>query len=329
MSFQSDALNAVIGILEPLSQARDSSKGLLAGIPASLLEEAILWTPGQAHIRRRPGFPSWSWTGWIGEINEAKITYTRSPDPDSLTSKCGFEWVHVRNHPATDYDCLATQAGMTERMIAQFRSPGTVARPLYKLVDCKKMARVGWSLPRGVHNVSRQDLIWFWTVAFRLQLTTRVKVRDENDFIVELANSQGTFAGRVLAHWTGYPEAKIPPQDEIEFIVMRSTAYPVTFSRLLEDGLLDRLQLSLYYRSEWRDSSENPKRPGGEAVDPPDMGDRFYALENPSMARWFYVLLVRWQEDGVAERIGIGMVLETSIRDSLSPGPVWKEVFLS
>jgi hypothetical protein len=55
-----DRLNAFIGVHHFISP---SLGPLLHGLPRRYFLEALQWT-GQAGLCRRPGYPSWSWTGW-------------------------------------------------------------------------------------------------------------------------------------------------------------------------------------------------------------------------------------------------------------------------
>ena len=59
---QEDALEAFSGILHTLCGTR-----CVEGLPATLLDAALLWQPC-ARLRRREEFSSWSWIGWAGRI---------------------------------------------------------------------------------------------------------------------------------------------------------------------------------------------------------------------------------------------------------------------
>ena len=72
LTHPSDILNAFKGIearFRPLFRS-----DFVFGLPRSELDSQLLWQPTGALTRRRdpktglPLFPSWSWTGWIGEI---------------------------------------------------------------------------------------------------------------------------------------------------------------------------------------------------------------------------------------------------------------------
>lgn len=83
MSWAADILSSVRGVLNAIALAR--FEVYVCGLPASMLEWALLWQPNGPHERRTNTydgfpFPSWSWIGWVG-----KIKYPEHPGPESLT----------------------------------------------------------------------------------------------------------------------------------------------------------------------------------------------------------------------------------------------------
>lgn len=62
MTKSSDALFAFSGILQHLTYFAHKN-GFFQGLPIAELNWSLLWVP-YPPIRRRSGFPSWSWTGW-------------------------------------------------------------------------------------------------------------------------------------------------------------------------------------------------------------------------------------------------------------------------
>jgi hypothetical protein len=68
MTNDSDSLNAFLGILQQLRKSV-LPKGLEWGLPLRDFPQSLRWFhPRTVKPRRRPDFPSWSWTGWEGEI---------------------------------------------------------------------------------------------------------------------------------------------------------------------------------------------------------------------------------------------------------------------
>jgi hypothetical protein len=68
MTNDSDSLNAFLGIIQQLRKSV-LPKGLEWGLPLRDFPQSLRWFhPRTVTPRRRPDFPSWSWTGWEGEI---------------------------------------------------------------------------------------------------------------------------------------------------------------------------------------------------------------------------------------------------------------------
>lgn len=72
LSFHSDTVNAVAGILDKLSSALSLS--FREGLPVQLIDQALLWM-GSGDLKRGDlNFPSWSWAGWEGAVHYALAT---------------------------------------------------------------------------------------------------------------------------------------------------------------------------------------------------------------------------------------------------------------
>lgn len=72
LTYQSDAMNAVKGIGRTMSEIMRSD--LFMGIPACAFDLFILFTSQQQpSLRRRPGFPSYSWSGWAGGVRFLEV----------------------------------------------------------------------------------------------------------------------------------------------------------------------------------------------------------------------------------------------------------------
>ncbi len=65
LTLESDILRAFEGVANVLQ--RHMKTDFLYGLPESMLDYALLWESAQ-QLRRRPDFPSWSWAGWVGEV---------------------------------------------------------------------------------------------------------------------------------------------------------------------------------------------------------------------------------------------------------------------
>ncbi|MCJ1387786.1 hypothetical protein MMC18_000629 [Xylographa bjoerkii] len=101
MSYQSDILNASAGLMHIFSLCFKCK--VLFGLPESLLDVGLLWRPTQ-QLTRRSGFPSWSWSGWVGQVTyEKPFRITQGIDGKFVSfaqDACGEEGVRplVRWH---------------------------------------------------------------------------------------------------------------------------------------------------------------------------------------------------------------------------------------
>ncbi|KAJ5801104.1 HET-domain-containing protein [Penicillium psychrosexuale] len=68
-TFKSDVLRALDGLLHVFQLSFKSE--FTAGLPNCILDVALMWRPTQ-RLKRRDGFPSWSWAGWEGQVTYNK-----------------------------------------------------------------------------------------------------------------------------------------------------------------------------------------------------------------------------------------------------------------
>ena len=116
LSYQSDALNAVSALLASMS--RKMASAFLCGLPEQFLELALLWTPSSRTsdpLKRNVSadgaalFPSWTWLGWIGQIQ-----YANGPSSVCFPLRSeGQEAIHL-HADVYDYE-LATGSDVRER----------------------------------------------------------------------------------------------------------------------------------------------------------------------------------------------------------------------
>ena len=73
MTFESDALNALAGILQAMEGSFFPS-GFVLGLPVSALHCALLWEKVDADLGKpNQDFPSWTWASWSGPVRMAHI----------------------------------------------------------------------------------------------------------------------------------------------------------------------------------------------------------------------------------------------------------------
>ncbi|KAH8803686.1 heterokaryon incompatibility protein-domain-containing protein [Xylogone sp. PMI_703] len=100
MTNHQDILNAFSGVLATVSDALRCE--MIWGLPAAYMDQALLFDVNQSPLRcrHRPGFPTWSWTGWMEPRTNYNITgpdlyYTR---PDIVTYWSDIEWYIINDN---------------------------------------------------------------------------------------------------------------------------------------------------------------------------------------------------------------------------------------
>jgi hypothetical protein len=66
LTHESDILNPIAGLLCRLSVRMKCQ--LFQGLPTAAFDKYIIFRRGSSLLKRRPKFPSYSWTGWIGTV---------------------------------------------------------------------------------------------------------------------------------------------------------------------------------------------------------------------------------------------------------------------
>lgn len=91
MTNQSDALNAFMGIQRVMSGFMNNTR-FWYGLPASIFDLALLWdsTCGRV-LKRRPAFPSWSWSGWIGGVG-MQYTFNHESIQRWMLQRTWIDW---------------------------------------------------------------------------------------------------------------------------------------------------------------------------------------------------------------------------------------------
>lgn len=86
MTNDSDSLNAFLGLAAYLRKSW-FPQGLTWGMPLADFPQALRWYhPRWVKPRRRPDFPSWSWTGWEGQV-----TYSAPLDLPNTVERGRYE----------------------------------------------------------------------------------------------------------------------------------------------------------------------------------------------------------------------------------------------
>lgn len=81
LTYGSDIVRALQGLLHIFQLSFRSE--FVCGLPKCLLDIALLWKPTQK-LKRRKGFPSWSWAGWQGQVTYDKPMEVERDDRGSV-----------------------------------------------------------------------------------------------------------------------------------------------------------------------------------------------------------------------------------------------------
>jgi len=216
LTFQSDTLRALAGIIRRVSEKAKCR--FLQGIPTVAFDAFLIFESNElGALRRRQGFPSYSWAGWKGRILMAQlgdmfhdlnrwleeftwiIWYKRSP-----SGVLNLIWDPSANESFPFGDL--SYPGYRRRW--PFRAPPGVninSTRTYPTEDFDSEP-----MPKREY-----PLLQFWTVAacFRIQLEDEIRGR------ARIMTAQGTPAGHVRLD--GMEETSIfTTQDSFEFILL-------------------------------------------------------------------------------------------------------------
>jgi hypothetical protein len=315
LTHESDAIDAVSGILQIVSASMKSN--LLQGLPIVAIDYMILFrvhTEDQQEstnilgiARRRMSFSSWSWAGW-----KAKTSWYSYPDVSPIYPQKFNLWL---DHGAwiVWYKSVGTEAPKAilaeENLKAQHRGEEEVCYSRTSQPDLSgRFGKLDTSrtIPAALTSTtspySDQELLRFYTVTVTLKVSLEIPAQlpwptnTENDASdvepsAALYDSEGSFAGLLIF--------------DIANFVGEDGEYELT---ILSDS-----RTSLFHRMDLPDASHlNP-----------------FVSHYDTEQDWrlYWVMLLIWNE-GVAERRGLGQLLQSSVEKSFPPGPQWSEIVL-
>lgn len=98
MTHEKDSLNAFRGLLKVLRD-RCFPQGFVHGLPLKNDIMTLAWVHKEDVIpKRRPDFPSWSWTGWEGEVSLPVKLFSIIQDSATTTSHDDLEPIFLGCH---------------------------------------------------------------------------------------------------------------------------------------------------------------------------------------------------------------------------------------
>jgi hypothetical protein len=290
---QHDALNAFAGLQRTLERGSDDQ--FLVGIPARAFDLFCLFTGYHAVLKRQKEFPSWSWAGWIGPVRLCELSATHSEDGGQrwLNERTWIHWRKVaqsgKNDPVWDPVRESADQKLQYRARAHFRCRSSPG--LLEGKSAVPSPDVVLPPPLTENHIRLQ----FWTLSLRFrirQVDKAVSFDAKNPSQYEYKCLRGRIVDR-----DGKLVGSVQLDDELvtigqgkraEFIVLSECRNLMGFSALEEIRFPVGLSWDLYW-----------------------------------------VMFLKWDENfKVAERRGIGQILQEAVNTCLGPGPVWKEIIL-
>ncbi|KAK4164403.1 heterokaryon incompatibility protein-domain-containing protein [Cladorrhinum sp. PSN259] len=300
LTFQQDAYNAIAGTIR-----RFESKlrlPFISGLPSQFFEVFIAFGAQKASLRRRKGFPSYSWAGWMGAVSFSR----------ELVSIGNFN--HQPPRIWIQWFCTVPdtyQNGWKEVVVelpALFSNPTPAISRLVQFgytsvpTNCVLVEKgPSLSIPQDSNPVDgtipNYPLLKFWTVSINFALGEM-----SLQSLARLVDNRGNNCGELLLD--GHDESSFfddhaVENKPLELIILMDGCWFPTQPRLFEHEPINTRHL----------------RPQDYVI----------------------VMCIEWQEvrdrggddiTFVSERRGIGQVLLSSVPFSFSPGPIWKEITL-
>lgn len=112
-----DILNAFDGVKQVLEKRLDTT--IYSGLHETRIDSSLIWESSK-RLERRPGFPSWSWAGWFGEIQWKFTEAARS----------WIDWTHAEEGH--------TQHAFPEQALSRIEPP--VPRRPYRMRIARKLS---------------------------------------------------------------------------------------------------------------------------------------------------------------------------------------------
>jgi hypothetical protein len=286
LSNQEDALRALAGITRRVSEKLGYQ--FIQGLPTGAWDAFITFKANDTVLRRRRGFPSYSWSGWQGEIS---IDLANRMN-EWLTSRTWIVW-YERSHlgvanplwdpTANEMFPVDDESYVGYRQRRLFQEPmGSLSAGNIPRVLMSSSISTTCTIPTD--NISfrfppfKYPILQFWTLAVYCKT-------EELDVFTGKCNLVGQ-------NGANYGSMVLDGFQETTFF---DSGGPFELILLSEWG-----ENALTWDASW------------------DASERW---------QLYSVMLLEWSE-GIAERRGIGQIWQSGLVKSFPPGPVWKEILL-
>jgi hypothetical protein len=285
---QNDAFRAMAGIVRRFSVRMRCH--FFEGFPEATIDYFIVFRHQGPASRRRRRFPSYSWTGWIGEIYFLPI----SDINEWLSFRTWIKW-----HSVSSIDGAISMRPVYRKDEANSKPQNEAAvqshnlgRPFKPAVRLPFATEHTTPTDRDLstyNHSSRSSMLYpclnFWTLA------AFYTIQDIDVFkgTGSLCDNAGAICGGV--YMDGFEETRFfESRGNFEFILLSESQFDISAL------LLDKVAY-------------------------PRVDDPY---------QYYNVMLLEWDDQRtVAERRGIGVIFKAAIERSLKPGPIWKEILLA
>lgn len=232
LTVPSDILNAFTGICNVL--CNDINTTAFWGLPTMHFEHFLFWNIHNSPLKRREGFPSWSWAGWYGKIGwknaeSTVLPYDSRPKLNILQPETWIRW-YVREG-AWARPLFVPSEGPDSKEVSNTKPKGKITSLLRKKLN--SVFSPDLLGERGDHKPSAlalqvgdaklsEQLLHFWTVAASFRLR-----REENrSQCALLDNSDSDSASEPSIQ----AEASLVSEEDLAHNSSRSTSIYETYS---------------------------------------------------------------------------------------------------
>ncbi|KAF2727345.1 hypothetical protein EJ04DRAFT_505854 [Polyplosphaeria fusca] len=303
MSHERDILNAFAGILRRICPERS-----IEGLAVPIFDLALLWQPRE-RLRRRTGFSSWAWAGWMGRVGWFDDgALSAFADASACETQQVGEWTRARAWIVW-YSSWGTNIMSAAYLLdgppwLRGSAPGReIQEERFRGLSTGNFAPRPDMIPRRLRGLERQRrhirYLQFWTVSVYFQI-------ELNDAAV--------------LRWKSFqPEST---GDGLRLFLLRDRFDEACGWVLLDEGWVEKGKTSDIRNQEFILLSEgsSPRDEGNNEEVEDETGGGIDDRE-------FNTMMITWI-DGIAERAGVGRVRRTALANSCWRDMKWKEIVL-
>ncbi|KAI4178380.1 MAG: hypothetical protein L6R41_008409 [Letrouitia leprolyta] len=362
LTFPLDAMNAFAGVSNYFAELFGARMKL--GLPNSVFDWAILWRPqGQVKQRqlRDSSFPSWSWIGWMGNIEIPQPNNVISADADKTIQRwladhtwiVWYQWSpslvallwsvndernqQVREkYASVGYRCSNTIdpfGRRNQRFLVEGKLWDHASIPF---ADTELLSHP--DLRTSPQSTSGQ-LLLFWTISAKFSLRSEEDLPGNKGFQYFHGSSKEDVEPKIHGGWSildrwGIVCGYIIPNggtDAMQREIHNDTRTHEVIA--LSDAKSNPEGIAMYEQQVQAASAriipEHEDRQVTKYAQSQDVVDTNMDDKAGSSSEWdlYNIMLISW--DGpIAKRKGIGKILNRAMWNGLDPGPIWKPILL-